>query len=129
MLCVLDIDTTDQKTAARAVCALLEVAMPRARREVATKAVPQLYKSGVRYQAQSPAACCFRQPSEVLARAGGDCKQLVLWRIAELREAGEHATPRVLWLTYKQGLQAHMQLRRKDGTIEDPSVCLGMVKP
>jgi len=129
MLCVLDIDTTDQKQAAKAVCAMLEVAMPRARREVAAKAVPELYKSGVRYVSQSAKACCFRQPSEVLARNGGDCKQLVLWRIAELREAGEHATPRVLWLTHKQGLQAHMQLRREDGTVEDPSVELGMVKP
>ena len=128
MLCVIDVDTSDKKRAADEVCALLEYAMTRARREVRT--VPRLYKAGVKYVKQSPKACAFCSPKIVYERKGGDCKQLVLWRIAELRELdGENATPRIIWLTDKLGLRAHAQVRRANGDIEDPSLLLGMVSP
>lgn len=126
MLVILDIDTSNQEQAALEVCEALEVAMSRARREVKAKKVPHLYAAGVKYIPQNPKACAMRPPTEVYKRGGGDCKQLVLWRIAELRESGIHATPRIIWLNAKQGLRAHAQLRLPDGTIEDPSFNLGM---
>lgn len=124
MLCVIDIDTSNQERAAKQVCALIELAMPQAQQEA--KKLPPLFRSGVKYVSQDPKACAFRTPLDVYKRGGGDCKQLVLWRIAELRNAGQHATPRVIWLTEKQGLMAHAQLRLPDGSIEDPSHNLGM---
>jgi len=134
MLCLVNVDTTDREQAANEVCALAEVAIAEARRELRTGAIPFLYSSGVRFIEQSPNACCFRPPSEVLERKGGDCKQLTTWRIAELREAGIDAKPRVIWLeaTDGQGVKgfiAHMLLRLPDNNLEDPSVNLGMSSP
>jgi hypothetical protein len=130
MLVVLDIEiggTEAEKTrAAHEICQCIEVAVSRARREVAAKKVPHLFKSGVKYVQQDPRACAMRPPSEVMKRGGGDCKQLVLWRIAELRESGVHATPRIIWLADKKGLRAHAQVRLPDGSTEDPSYNLGM---
>jgi len=129
MLAVLDIDTSNQEQAAKEVCAVLEIAVDRARREIRSGKVPHLYKSGVKYAKQNPSACAFRTPIDVLERKQGDCKQLVLWRIAELREAGEDAKPRIMWIADKKGLRAHAQVRRANGTIEDPSALLGMKAP
>ena len=126
MLCILDVDTTDQRQAALDVAAIIEVAMSTARREVAAPGFPMLYRSGVRYRSQDATACAFRGPKSVLERGHGDCKQLVIWRLAELRNAGEHATPRIIWLPEKSGLRAHALIRRENGTTEDPSVELGM---
>jgi len=131
MLCVFDVDTTDpsdeaKKANAELICALTMLLVPQAMRDIKARKVPPLYKSGVKYQRQNPKACAFRMPSDVQKRRNGDCKQLVLWRIAELHIAGEKATPRVMWLNHRDGLQAHIQIRRKDGTTEDPSVILGM---
>jgi len=128
VLCVIDVDCSNQARAADEIVALIEHAMARARREV--RSTPHLYASGVRYVKQNPKACAFRPPKDVLSRRGGDCKQLVLWRIAELRELwNENATARIMWLNDKQGLRAHAQVRRADGNIEDPSLLLGMVSP
>lgn len=128
MLCVIDVEIgeteAEKERAAREICELFELALPRAQREA--KTLPPLYKSGVRYTKQPKEACAFRPPSQVYARKGGDCKQLVLWRLAELRNAGVKATPRIIWLAEKSGLSAHAQVRLPDNTIEDPSYNLGM---
>jgi hypothetical protein len=129
MLCVIDIDCTDREAAAKKVCALLELALDDARLEVRTGKVPHLYKAGVRYVPQSKDACAFVKPSVVMARKGGDCKQLVLWRLAELREAGINATPRILWVENVSGFRAHAILRHPNGRSEDPSLNLGMKAP
>jgi len=126
MLVVFEIDTKDQERAALLLCALTELLVPEASRSLKKASVPPLYKSGVKYEKQNPRACAFRMPPDVLKRKAGDCKQLVLWRMAELANAGEKATPRVIWLNNKTGLQAHILLRRADGNLEDPSVILGM---
>ena len=131
MLCILDIEvgkTEEEKAnAAKDICRVFELAIPRARKEAAK--LPPLYKAGVKYIKQPPQACAFRPPKDVHERKGGDCKQLVLWRIAELRNAGVNATPRIIWLAEKAGLRAHAQVRLPDGTIEDPSYTLGMKSP
>jgi len=124
MLCVVDIDTTNQAEAAELLIRLFELNMARAQREA--KALPPLYKSGVRYVSQDPRACAYRTPQEVYDRKGGDCKQLVLWRMAECRNAGHHCTARIIWLNQAGKFVAHAQLRHPDGSIEDPSYNLGM---
>lgn len=124
MLCVVDIDTSNQEEAAALLILLFELNMARARREAA--ALPSLYKSGVKYVSQDPRACAFRTPKEVVERKGGDCKQLVLWRIAECRNAGIDCKPRIIWLNRKDKFVAHAQVRHPDGSVEDPSYNLGM---
>lgn len=124
MLCVVDIDTSDKDAAAALLIQLFELNMARAQREA--KALPPLYNSGVKYVSQDPRACAFRTPKEVAERKGGDCKQLVLWRIAECRNAGIHCTPRIIWLNASEKLQAHALVRHPDGSVEDPSYNLGM---
>lgn len=124
MLCVVDIDTSDKDAAAAILIQLFELSMARAQREA--KALPALYKSGVKYVSQDPRACAFRTPKEVAERKGGDCKQLVLWRIAECRNSGVHCTPRIIWLAQSDKLVAHAQVRHPDGSVEDPSYNLGM---
>lgn len=91
---------------------------------------PALYQAGVRYLRDvderdqgRPAAELWYTIPDVLRSGGADCKCLAAWRVSELREAGEaarvyvvHPAPR-LW---------HIQVRRSDGSIEDPSAILGM---
>lgn len=124
MLTVLDIDTSNKEEAAELLCKLIELTMSRAMREA--KSLPPLYRSGVKYVLQDPRACALRCPKEVYERKEGDCKQLIIYRIAELRNAGVHATPRIIWLADKEKLSAHAQLRLPDHSIEDPSLHLGM---
>lgn len=134
MLTVADIDTSDKVEAANALCLMFEVVMPQAQREV--RSLPDLYQSGIRYEFQDPRACAFRSPKDIFERKVADCKQLVLYRMAQLRNAGIYVMPRIIWLAQKEKLQAHAQLRhpngketRKEeplGDIEDPSYHLGM---
>lgn len=127
MLVVFDIDTSDQTKAAKEVCDVIELLMPRAMSEV--RGLPPLYKSGVKYQTQDPRAVAMRYPRDVYERKHGDCKQLVLWRIAEHRVGGVNAKPRIIWLAEKNELVAHALIRLPDETTEDPSYNLGMKTP
>lgn len=137
MLCVFDVDTSQQAEAAQLLIDLFELLCPRAQAEA--KQLPPLYKSGVKYVPQDPKACAFRYPKDVYNRKGGDCKQVVLWRMAECRNDGVYVMPRIIWLAdkAKEGrFVAHAQLRhptgkerdkhKPEGDIEDPSYNLGM---
>lgn len=94
-----------------------------------SRPVPLLYESGVRYRDEP-----HDRPDEaldipaILAQGHGDCMHLCAWRVAELREGGESRAR--IRLTYKrvspQKRIFHVQVRRGDGTIEDPSKKLGM---
>ena len=110
---------------ARTVRALLEGMMLAARREV--QGLPPLYRSGVKYGTEREES--FKSPKLVAARGWGDCAHLVLWRVAELRNRGVAARIDV-WI---QDLGArrvfHVRVRLPDGSIEDPSVVLGMKVP
>lgn len=57
-----------------------------------------------------------------------NCDDLAPWRCAELREAGEPAKIRVQWKRDARTGQKlfHILVRRADGSIEDPSLKLGM---
>lgn len=57
-----------------------------------------------------------------------NCDDLVSWRIAELRNAGENAKVRLKWQydVSRSSRMYHVLVRRADGTVEDPSLRLGM---
>lgn len=82
--------------------------------------LPPLYETGVRYRLHNYDGFEHFDPCvRVLARGWGDCDNLIYWRCAELRLVGEPATARVMWPTGTR--RYHAQLRRGDGSVEDPS--------
>lgn len=101
--------------------------------------VPPLYRAGVRYMEEplnilklggSPAERVedFALIPAIIERGWGDCDDLAPWRCAELRKHGEHAKIRIQWKRHPQsGAKIyHVLVRRGDGSIEDPSLKLGM---
>ena len=111
----------------RAILAALEIHVRQSVTDIyraaeRNRALPFLYRSGVRYMRNDPQER-WQLPSETLRRGGGDCEDLAAWRAAELRIAGEPA--RVVVTRSAPGV-LHAVVRRADGTIEDPSRRLGM---
>lgn len=82
-----------------------------------------LYKSGVRYAREPLGAEVWQTGLETLQLGYGDCEDLCAWRCAELRVAGEDATPYVK--DVRPGLR-HVLVRRANGKLECPSRALGM---
>lgn len=97
--------------------------------QVRRRLVPPLYTSGVRY-AQEEGGDALRPVNrwqtavETYRLRAGDCEDLACWRVGELRAAGEKASPYIKFV--RIGL-IHIQVRRANGLIEDPSRRLGMV--
>jgi hypothetical protein len=91
--------------------------------------VPPLYKSGVRFRREPKGVETFRDATDVWARGHGDCAHLAAWRAGELQAMGEKAQLRVKW-GWRKGRPRlfHVQVRRANGTVEDPSRKLGMGK-
>lgn len=92
---------------------------------------PALYQAGVRYlrdadngDQQLPDAELWLTIPDCLKSGGADCKVLSAYRVAELRESGEHgARCKVM----RVGPQSwHVIVTRADGRDEDPSAILGM---
>lgn len=84
---------------------------------------PPLYESGVRYRKESPDT--WRHVDDLLATGWGDCEDLSAWRVAELRVSGVDPDAHVY--VYRSGPRRyHAVVARGDGTIEDPSLRLGM---
>lgn len=82
--------------------------------------LPPLYKSGVRYALEpnhGKGTDEFAMPPVVYQRRWGDCDDLVIWRIAELRAAGVAASCRAVWV----GSRVHVTVRHPNGQIEDPA--------
>jgi len=102
--------------------------------------VPPIYKSGVRYKEEPLNNATlghigtpqrieeFAAVPAVIERGWGDCDDLSPWRCAELREHGEPAKLRIQWKRNPETGQKlfHIVVRRADGSIEDPSLLLGM---
>lgn len=96
-----------------------------------TRALPPLYTAGIRYvredSEQDPHPNFPRlerwQMADVLVRTKrGDCEDLCLYRVGELRSRGERARFRLT----KRGNIWHVTVFREDRRIEDPSARLGM---
>ena len=90
--------------------------------------IPSIYSSGVRYVRDTPGTEDWCDVLQVLAQGYADCKSFAAWRVAELRENGiaarcEVTRPRML---PRGQLLYHIRVRWPDGTIEDPSIALGM---
>jgi len=102
----------------------LEAAVAINRAIMSSQDVPLLYDSQIRFQREPDGLVKqgieqFDNVLTVLARGHGDCDDLVAWRVAELRERDEPATVRVVWP--KGTRRFHAQVRRADGSYEDPS--------
>jgi hypothetical protein len=92
--------------------------------------LPPLYKSGIRFRPETQKHYDLVPDYLTMLRTGiGDCAPLAAVRAAELRAQGEHATIKVYWRPKQLGqpMPYHAQVRRADGTIEDPARRLGMV--
>lgn len=88
---------------------------------------PWLYESGVSYAEDDEGHEGWTDIPETLARGVGACKDLVAWRLGELRvRAGETALPLVSFARVGHRVKFHVVVRRSDGRIEDPSRELGM---
>jgi hypothetical protein len=84
---------------------------------------PALYGSGVRYQTEAPGRDDWDVIPLVLKRGWGDCEDLAAWRCAELRAAGVAA----VCDARRTGPETwHAFVRLPDGTVDDPSLRLGM---
>lgn len=83
-----------------------------------------LYESGIRYEPERATEEWLPWP--YLLRAGiGDCEDLAAARAAELRFTGEDLHARAA--AYRSGPRLwHAIVVRGDGTVEDPSMYLGM---
>lgn len=89
---------------------------------------PDLYASGIRYEEEPPGQEDWQDVPTCLRMRVGDCEDLACWRAAELRvRYGEQAYP-IFNFTRRPngGYLYHIQVRRADGRIEDPSRLLGM---
>lgn len=89
--------------------------------------IPKLYDSGVRYRREARNAQGQRKEEwrtivEILKNRGGDCEDLVCYRVSENLENGIRCRP---WLR-KRGNMWHVLVRYPDGRLEDPSKILGM---
>jgi hypothetical protein len=96
---------------------------------------PALYNAGVVFIAE-------KQPGElnrwcdvatVLAQGGSHCVGLTAWRVAELQNQGEDARATIrMENENKPGFgvieDTHFLVVREDGTLEDPSLNLGMAE-
>ena len=79
---------------------------------------PDLQSAGVRYQRTHE----WRSARLLLAHRRGDCKDLVAYEVARLREAGHAVTIRLT----RMGRTWHTLIRLPDGRLFDPSRELGM---
>jgi hypothetical protein len=87
---------------------------------------PLLYDSGVRYVREPPRSEVWQAPFHAMGTKAADCEDLSCWRSAELWAAGETAArPMVRRISPRL---RHILVRRADGSVEDPSLILGMHK-
>jgi len=88
--------------------------------------LPSLYESGVRYAREPRGDECWKTYDQVLRAGRGDCEDLAAARSAELIKVGVMAWPEVIRTGRKR---FHAVVRLPDGSIEDPSLKLGMQPP
>jgi len=98
---------------------------------------PRLYESGVVYIPEPEGQEIFADIPNVIAAGGGDCDDLVAWRVAELKFHGIDKRARVRLIAYPRQCPVpgepctlyHVQVLRSgllSNYPEDPSARLGM---
>lgn len=87
--------------------------------------LPPLYEAGINYQKEPLGRERWQLPRETYRLRSGDCEDLCIYRVTELRRAGEDA-----WCLVRQtGPKLwHVLVAREDGSVECPSRALGMGK-
>lgn len=118
----------DLKLMAEALKAYLEGIVLVNRVILRTQPMPELYKSGVRFRSEPSKQQWDYVPNflALIEQGYGDCAPLTAARVAELQHAGERASVKVYWRPERSPIPFHAQVRRADGTVEDPSRLLGM---
>ena len=89
---------------------------------IRARKVRPIYRAGVKFREEPKGQETFVDALTCQRRGYGDCAHLAAWRCAELQETGEKATLRIQW---KHPVY-HVQVRRQNRQIEDPSALLGM---
>ncbi len=89
---------------------------------------PLLYRAGVRYRAETFPSEQWKGIAEVIRDRHGDCEDLACYRSAELIARGLSAQPVFRWRALGRLSIYHILVRYPDGSIEDPSLLLGMGK-
>lgn len=87
--------------------------------------VPMLYASGVRYQREPFGREWWQTAVDNFAEREGDCEDLASHRAAELNVFDGEPAHTIAVRTGKRSF--HAVVERADGSIEDPSLVLGMV--
>lgn len=95
---------------------------------VGPNALPPLYESGFVFKEDPNYGSGierFRLPVEVAAAGFGDCDGLSVYELSRLLATGEDPDADISIGDYMGDGGMHAQIRRGDGSIEDPSVKLG----
>lgn len=93
---------------------------------------PWLYESEVVYMAEPDGRDEWQDIPDTLERGNGDCEDLAAWRVAELRVRKGEKVAFVISVQEQRTKRGepvtmyHIQLKRADGRVEDPSKLLGM---
>lgn len=90
------------------------------------RSIPPLYQSGCIYIKEPAGADHWLDIHEIRRFGGGDCEDLVAWRVAELRASGERARFGVERYVMGRDTVFHIFVVHADGSTEDPSKLLGM---
>jgi hypothetical protein len=108
------------------LAAALEGRIAESRLQMRRGLVGNLYESGVVYRREPNGQEDWQTARDTLIAGSGDCEDLVIWRVAELREQGQAARAAVLPLARRLW---HVVVEHADGWYEDPSAVLGMYAP
>ncbi len=88
---------------------------------------PRLYAAGVRYVREPFGEEEWKDIPDTLRDRIGDCEDLACWLAAERREYDNvDALPQLVGHYVNGRFSYHVRVELPDGTIEDPSVKLGM---
>lgn len=90
------------------------------------RATPRLYRAGVRYRAERWPRERWKGIAQVLRDGEGDCEDLACFRAAELVVRGVAAEPIYRFRRLGRLSVYHILVRYPDGSLEDPSLLLGM---
>jgi hypothetical protein len=126
-------DARDHKRSQETLLWLLEALCKANQWHLRQQPFPPLYDAGVRYIREDGTENWLDIP-HVIHEGGGDCEDLMAWRVAEIREAGGHAAPYVRYRLIDGHVHYHALVRHFEkrgrvlvpGAIEDPSRRLGM---
>ena len=86
--------------------------------------LPRLYSGQIRYVREPANRERWQTARETSERGAGDCEDLAAYRVAELHLLGEPGATIAVRVINPE--LYHIVVRRKDGSMEDPSSQLGM---